>query len=55
MLSLEFWGDFGGGERTFLHGKLFRAPREMGTEASGQEEFEQTLLLLYFRGAGSRR
>lgn len=55
MLSLELWGDFGGGERTFLHRKLFQALREMGTEASGQEEFERTGLLLFFRGAGSRR
>lgn len=55
MLSLEAWGGLGGGERTFLSRKLFQALREMGTEVSEQEEFEQTLLPMFFRGAGSPR
>jgi hypothetical protein len=38
--SLGTWGGLGGGERTFLHRKRFQALREMGTEVSGQEEFE---------------
>lgn len=40
MPFLQAWGGLGGGERTFLYRKLFRVLREMGTEVSGQEEFE---------------